>query len=136
MDPDSGSRWCGSHGSLVASRVVYGDLDDSGEALSRPGQCSCFDVMLASEGDRRINDERLTRALEAVIATAPDVRVFNFSFGDKRPLQDLAEVERREQLILTQDLDNLIFARDILVVIAAGNSTPGIVPSRGYPERR
>jgi hypothetical protein len=32
-----------------------------------------------------------------------------------------------------QDLDNFIFANDVLVVIAAGNSPPGVAPATAYP---
>jgi hypothetical protein len=60
------------------------------------------------------------------------VRVFNLSF-DTKPLDLLDSTKRRENLILVQDLDNLIFRDDIIVVIAAGNSPPGVQPATPYP---
>jgi hypothetical protein len=140
VDPDSGFSSIGDHGSLVSSRIVYGDLDETGSALSQPGRCSVYDIMVAIADNRLsgngilVNDQGIVRALEAIVATAPDVRVFNLSFGDSRPVSELAEVERRERLYLTQDLDNFIFARDVLVVISAGNSPPGMVPTTRYPD--
>ncbi|MBN1605989.1 MAG: S8 family serine peptidase, partial [Polyangiaceae bacterium] len=139
MSPDAPFPYLGDHGSLVASRIVYGDMDAEGECLRKSGQCTFFDVMLGQEDARhsgsgiRIDGKGLITALEAVVAVAPDIRVFNLSFGDRRPLGELDEIERRERLILTQDLDNFIFARDVLVVICAGNSRRGIVPSNPYP---
>jgi len=133
VDQDAGARWFGDHGSLVASRVVFGDVDPKGKALDTPGRCAFYDVMVAMDQDGRINDKGILNALSAVVSTAPDVRVFNFSFGDRPPLGALGEVERREWSSLVQDIDNFIFARDVVVVIAAGNSPPGVVPSLDYP---
>ena len=71
-------------------------------------------------------------AIQAVVGTAPDVRVFNLSF-DTSPLDLLDATKKRENLILVQDLDNLIFRDDVLVVISAGNSPVGVTPSSPYP---
>ncbi len=123
-------RYLGTHGTFVASRVVFGDPESPDEIPSP--QCSFYDVMLAEEANR-IDDKSVGAALNAVIGNAPDVRVFNMSF-DQRPLPSMNEVERRERLALVQDLDNQIFARDILVVVAAGNSPAGISPRNEYPD--
>ena len=123
-------RYLGKHGTFVASRVVFGD-PSSMEGTASP-RCSFYDVMLAEEADR-IDDKSVAEAVDAVIGNAPDVRVFNMSF-DQRPLPAMNDVDRRERLALVQDLDNLIFARDILVVVAAGNSPPGITPENEYPD--
>lgn len=131
--PDAFSSYAGDHGSLVASRVVFGDLDHaSGEQPRPPGTCRFLDVMVAKD-DTEIEDKAVAPALEAVVATSPDVRVFNLSFGEKRPLSAYNGVDQREKLIQVQDLDNFIFARDVFVVVAAGNSPKGTVPSAEYP---
>lgn len=123
----------GDHGSLVASRVVFGDLDCSSGPPSNPeAACSFYDVNIAL--DNKTTDEKsVLPALAAIVGVAPDVRVFNFSFDSRNPLDSETTTVRREKLILVQDLDNFIFANDVLVIIAAGNSPPGIVPTAPYP---
>ncbi|MGD1026958.1 S8 family serine peptidase [Candidatus Binatus soli] len=133
QSPNSPSPHLGDHGSFVASRVVFGDVDCSdGNFPDDQGNCGFLDVMVAESVDR-IFDKDILPALEAVIATSPDVRVFNLSLGDFTPLQSFNDVERREKLLLLQDLDNFVFARDVLVVVAAGNTRPGLIPSVPYP---
>ena len=121
------------HGTFVASRVVFGELgakptDD--QHLN--GTCRFLDVAVAA-GPQDIEVKAVLAALQTVVSAYPDVRVFNMSFGHKRPLSALNAVDRMEQLILLRDLDNFIFANDIVVVICAGNSAPGIMPSKPYP---
>jgi len=133
QSPNSPSPHLGDHGSFVPSRVVFGDVDCSdGNFPDDQGNCGFLDVMVAESVDR-IFDKDILPALEAVIATSPDVRVFNLSLGDFTPLQSFNDVERREKLLLLQDLDNFVFARDVLVVVAAGNTRPGLIPSVPYP---
>lgn len=106
---DSAGRALGDHGSLVASRIVFGDVDASAMANAIPaGQCRFYDVMVATDS-RHVYDKSVVPSLEAVAGTAPDVRVFNLSFDDSQPLEALREVERRERLLLVQDLDQLRF---------------------------
>ncbi|MCC6527945.1 MAG: S8 family serine peptidase [Polyangiaceae bacterium] len=133
--PDAQQPYWGDHGSFVASRLVYGDLDLSGGVprAMPPGTCTFLDVMVA-EDPGHIYDKELLAALDAVVATSPDVRVFNLSFGGKVPIEALDGITRRQRLALLQDLDNFIFARDVLVVVAAGNSVPGAVPATPYPD--
>ena len=128
----------GNHGSFVASRVVFGDLD--GERLPGAiGQCSIYDAMVADypggpgQTDR-VNDKIVLPAMQGVRGAAPDVRVFNLSFGDTRHLADFNEVERREKRLALQDLDNFIFASDTMVIVAAGNSKRGLIPNPAYPD--
>lgn len=122
----------GSHGSMVASRIVFGDSTNPSALSSTPTpQVRFFDVNVAL-GPNQIDDKELLQALEAVVRTTPDVRVFNLSF-DNDPLQLMQPVKRYESLVLAQDLDNFIFQYDVLVVVAAGNSPKGITPQIAYP---
>lgn len=129
---DPSVTYMGDHGSKVASCVVFGRVDMSAGFMSPPsGMCRVHDVMVSID-DRRLDEEIVFGAISAVVGTAPDVRVFNMSYGGP-PLDSFDEIERRERLIKTQDLDNLAFARDILMVVAAGNSALGVRPSKAYP---
>ncbi len=131
-DIDPMYQYLGSHGSRVASCAVFGRLDmNGGVKPPPPGRCRVIDVMVAHD-DRHINDDIVVSAMDAVVGTAPDVRVFNLS-ADSLPLDTLDPVARREHLMKLQDLDNFAFARDVLLVVAAGNSTPGLIPSEPYP---
>ena len=136
IHPDSIGQWIGDHGSLVASRVVFGDQDlrtGIPSGFQPQPLCRYLDVIVA-EDSSHTDDKFILGAIENCIATYPDVRVFNLSFSDHRPLDSYDPVERREKLRLTQDLDNLVFARDVAVVVAAGNSNKGQVPTEAYPK--
>ncbi|MGC2612583.1 MAG: S8 family serine peptidase [Terracidiphilus sp.] len=122
------------HASFVASRAVFGDVDyDEGIPGVTPyGSARFFDVHLGGAGYSEIEDKSVLPALSAVVATSPDVRIFNLSF-DTDPLDHLSSVKRSEMLTLVQDLDNFVFQNDVVVVISAGNSPPGIQPESPYP---
>jgi hypothetical protein len=81
-----------------------------------------------------VNSKSVLTAMEAVVGAFPDVRVFNLSFGTYGPLASYGPVEHREVLITLRDLDNFIFARDVAVVVAAGNTPQGVVPAKAYPD--
>jgi len=123
------------HGCFVSSRVVFGDPDYSGGLPSRTplGTARYYDINLSGIRPGEIEDKGVFPALQAVVATAPDVRVFNMSFDAVDPLDLMGPVKRSEVLSLVQDLDNFIFQNDIVVVVAAGNSPKGLVPSIPYP---
>jgi hypothetical protein len=130
--PDSVGQPVGDHGSFVASRVVFGDIAPTDEMLaSPPGGCLFYDALVAIDQEM-IDDKSVYRAIESVTGTAPDVRVFNLSF-DTQPLPLMDPTRRRENLLLVQDLDNLIFRDDIIVVISAGNSPRNTPPAIDYP---
>jgi hypothetical protein len=131
--PDSTREYFGSHGALVASRVVFGDMEVS-QSVQPPlvGECSFFDANIFMTADY-FHDKELVPAITAIRAVQPDIRVFNVSLGNYTPLAQLPTVKKREALISLRDLDNKIFESDILVVVAAGNSPPGLVPSEPYP---
>lgn len=123
------------HGTFVSSRVVFGDPDFSVGPPSDPpsGDLRFYDVNVSGVGRGRIEDKSVLAALQAIVSTAPDVRVFNMSF-DAPPLGTIDSVKRREWLALVQDLDNFIFQNDIVVVISAGNTEPGVAPNTAYPQ--
>lgn len=125
-------QYMGDHGSVVASCVAFGRVDlSTGVPAQVQGTCRVMDVMVGKDPEH-IDDDIVVTALDTVIATAPDVRVFNLSFGGP-PISSFAPTKLREELIKLQDLDNLAFARDILLVIAAGNTPPGLAPQQPYP---
>lgn len=129
----------GDHGSLVASRVVFGDCQTHTQLAQTAGRCTFFDAIVAehpliNDGLNRVNDKLVMEALRGVRGASPDVRVYNMSIGDHRTLSDFPVVERREKRVLLQDLDNFIFANDCLVIVAAGNSPPGVPPTQSYPD--
>ena len=123
----------GSHGSAVASRVVYGDQPSDKDLERTMGSCRFYDVMVGDYPDgsesHRVADKAVLDALTGVQSAAPDVRVFNLSFGDHRPLHAIRHPERREKYLDLQDLDNFILRNDVIVVVAAGNSHPGVPPA-------
>ena len=121
------------HGSIVASRVVFGDVDLSIARNSPPATCRFLEVRVGTGKPGKILAESVSGALAGAIVAAPDVRVFNLSFdGDKR-LDDLPAKQRAETLKHIEELENFAFDQDVLLVIAAGNAQSGVIPSSGYP---
>lgn len=122
----------GGHGAFVASRVVYGDPRDP---INDPVQSTCrFLDVIVSRDAGSAEDKIISGSVNTAAANYTDVRTFNLSLGDYRAFDSYPQVERNERLLLTQDLDNVVFARDIIVVVAAGNSPPGVLPSVAYPD--
>jgi hypothetical protein len=132
--PTSTGAPANPHGCFVSSRAVFGDLDYSGGVPARPpiGTARYYDINVSGSVSGTIESKGVFPALQAIVATAPDVRVFNMSFDDE-PLDLISSVKRSESLNLVQDLDNFIFQNDVIVVVSAGNSPPGVVPSPDYP---
>ncbi len=56
------------------------------------------------------------------------------SIGTERPLNDYDVAKKDQYKALLRDLDNLTFATDVAVVVAAGNSPEGLVPNPEYPD--
>lgn len=139
--PEAGEPGTDDHASRVASRVVFGDVE-AGPAFTPPrGRCQYLDVVVPAYSGRigqvpiiELDDKAIQDVIIDVARNYPDVRVFDFSFGSYQPLARLDDVRRRERLIEIQDLDNFIFANDLIVVVAAGNSPPGAVPNQPYPD--
>lgn len=111
-----------SHGSVVATRVVYGDVDlSSGADLPAPS-CRFLEIRLGNGQPGRIRTESVVTALAAALIAAPDVRVFSISFDSDARLDDMQTTKRKETLKLIEEIDNFAFDQDVLIVIAAGNS--------------
>lgn len=121
----------GDHASFVSSRAILGDQTPESAASGTSAGLRFFDINVGL-APNQIDEKEVLPALEAVTRTTPDLRVFNLSF-DCGPLDLYPTVERQERLILARDLDNFIFQYDVLVVVSAGNSQPGILPSPEYP---
>lgn len=121
------------HGAFVASRVVFGETASPEQLSAAVGRCSFYDAVVGDGYSDRISDKVVMDAVRGVRGAAPDVRVFNLSIGDTRPIAAFSDVEQREKRLLMQDLDNFIFANDVVVVVAAGNSVPGAIPRTAYP---
>ena len=137
--PDVPRSAVADHGSLIASRVVFGDCRSQDEILEAAGDCAFYDVMVAQHPFvdptmRKIDDKIILQALIGTRAAAEDVRVFNLSFGDEKSANEYAGVSAEEKRRLVRDLDNFAFANDCLVVIAAGNSPAGVSPDPAYPD--
>jgi len=122
-----------NHGSMVASRVVFGDADLSNSATPPQATCRFLEVRVGTGKEGKILSESVSSALAAAISAAPDVRVFNLSFDGDRRLDDLPAKQRAETLKHIEEIDNFAFDQDVLLVVAAGNAQQGLVPSPGYP---
>ena len=124
-----------SHGSLVAGRVVFGDIDCvDGEPVSKlVGKCSVYDLRLGHGPGGEIYEASVSQAIADVVESAPHVRVFNLSFDSVIPLDGLVDSRRDAVLRRLAELDNRAFELDIICVIAAGNSVEGVVPTTPYP---
>lgn len=133
LSPTSAGTAADPHGCFVSSRIVFGDFDYTPGFQTPPGTARYYDVNVSGIRPGEIEDKGVFPALQAIVATAPDVRVFNMSFDAREPLEFMGQVKRSEALSLVQDLDNFIFQNDIVVVVAAGNSPRGLIPSNPYP---
>lgn len=122
-----------NHGSMVASRVVFGDIDLSNTSTPPPATCRFLEVRVGTGRENKILSESVSGAMAAAITAAPDVRVFNLSFDGDRRLDDLPATQRKETLKHIEELDNFAFDQDVLIVVAAGNALAGVIPTPGYP---
>lgn len=129
----------GDHGSFVCSRVVFGDHESDEALQDATGQCAFYDVMVGRHPSvdptmRHVDDKLVLPALEGTKRAADDVRVFNLSFSDVKAAAEFSEVDVNVKRALVRDLDNFAFDYDCLIIVAAGNSAPGLVPNVDYPE--
>ena len=120
----------GRHGSEVATRVVFGDLDADVVTEIVP-RCRVLDIQVPN--GTVIHDSLVLPSLQRAVESL-GVRVFNLSFDTKLSLGQLDEVECRKRLQMVADLDNFAFAYDVIIVVAAGNSPPDVRPKNVYPD--
>lgn len=121
-----------NHGSMVASRVVFGALTRPQLEASR-ASCRFLEIRVGTGAPGQIQTEAVTGAIAAAITAAPDVRVFNLSFDGRSRLTDLPTRQRMETLKHVEEVDNLAFDQDVLLILAAGNVPAAIVPATPYP---
>jgi hypothetical protein len=69
----------GDHASFVASRAIFGDQPTAPTGAFPAARLRFFDVNVAI-GPSQIDEKELLGALQAVVRTTPDLRVFNLSF--------------------------------------------------------
>jgi Subtilase family len=121
------------HGSMVASRVVFGEVDLGAPPTQPQATCRFLEVRVGTGQSGQIRGESVSGALATAVIAAPDVRVFNLSFDGNSRLDDLPSKQRAETLKHVEEIDNFAFDQDALLVIAAGNAQSGLIPSPGYP---
>lgn len=127
----------GFHGSFVASRAIFGDVDHPDALLTSEPSCTVYDINVAAVNVRSrvdlVDDKEVIAAMQTVRRIAPDVRVFNLSIQDPGTAGQQRWIESEQKRICTQDLDNFAFAHDCAIVVAAGNSPPNTPPATQYP---
>ena len=119
-----GSHLDTSHGTLVASRVIFGDhLEDQIDDGVLYPACHVVDIPVFWNDPTGI-EESYTEAdlidlLNTFIPVNPDVRIFNLSIGNYTPISDFNITP------LANELDNLSKKYDVTFVVASGNMLHG-----------
>jgi hypothetical protein len=103
-----------NHGSTVASRIVFGDVDLSAAQPQTP-TCSFLEVRVGTGTANSILAESVANALQAALSAAPDVRVFNLSFDGATGLDSLPQRQRAETLKHIEEIDTFAFEQDVLL---------------------
>ncbi|MHB8077574.1 S8 family peptidase [Desulfosporosinus fructosivorans] len=109
------------HGTLVASRVIYGDeIDSKVHTHVLEPCCRIIDIpVFGKDAAGRIlghKEDALVSILDQIVPPlSKDVKVFNLSLGFNRP------IERGKYSLLAQELDFLSREYGVLFVIVAGN---------------
>ena len=119
---------------MVASRVVFGEVECDRGSPTKPlvPACSVYDIRIG-EGPGKIYPDGVEPVFGMMASNAPDVRVFNLSIDADTDVDALEASYRDAWMRRIADLDNRIFSDDVLVVVAAGNSVPGVIPNPSYP---
>lgn len=113
-----------SHGTLVASRIAFGDnLQDQLDAKAVVPVCKLVDIPIfwndPITGEGSFTEADLIDLLNNFIPVNPDVRIFNLSFGNYQSISDFTITP------LANELDNLSKKYDVSFVIASGNMLNG-----------
>lgn len=109
-----------SHGTLVASRVVFGnDIElQVGKSILQP-TCQVVDIPIfwldQQNTKKALTEAQIVNLLNEFIPNNPDVRIFNLSIGNQIPIRDSFISP------LANELDKLSRDHDVLFVISAGN---------------
>jgi hypothetical protein len=105
-----------SHGTFVASRIVFGnDLEDSLESGQITAESKILDICVLghkTEGQNVIN------ALKQTIEKYPHIAVYNLSLGNPSQALDVYNGIRYQ---FTRDLDMMAKKYGVLFVVSAGN---------------
>lgn len=128
-----GGRVVGGHGTAVASKIVWGELDDWPAHVRPPPECGIVDVRVADVAGR-VDPHAVVDGMNAAALTGL-ARVFNLSLGfDASWTHPPDEQRLREGLLrYTAALDEFAFRRDALLVVAAGNAIEADRPTKAYP---
>lgn len=108
------------HGTLVASRIIYGgDIEQQVASGSLNPVCMVHDIPIfykdATGRDRALTEADVIDILNNFVLRYPEVKIFNLSFGTKKPIIDFSISA------LASELDSLCKKYDKLFVIASGN---------------
>lgn len=119
-DFDVGTTFDMSHGTFVASRIIYGDnIIDQVTAGILNGVCNIIDIPVfyrdARGRDLSLLEGDIIDILNNFIDEKPSVKLFNLSFGITRPIQD------RSISSLANEIDAISKKHDKTFIIAAGN---------------
>lgn len=128
-----GRNVVGSHGTAVASRLVWGEMAEWPTAAAPVAGCSLIDVRVANS-DETVDPQVVLDAMNAV-DVARLARVFNISIAHPEPWGYPDDEPRlRDGLIrYTAMLDAFAFDKDALLVVAAGNTPIGVHGTPPYP---
>ncbi|MGM0282920.1 MULTISPECIES: S8 family peptidase [unclassified Enterococcus] len=104
------------HGTSVASVLLYGDLEESGNLELSPAFRIQSIRALPSDLDVEFNLITVDKLIKEVVPRYPNIKVWNLSIGPQGPILD--EVVSS----LTRLLDQISYENDVIFVIAAGNT--------------
>ncbi|NBJ15221.1 MAG: S8 family peptidase [Dehalobacter sp. 4CP] len=129
--PSGTTKKAVDHGTLVASRVIYGDnLESCVHLHELTPTCSVIDITVFGEdllgNVIGLKEDQLVTMLDNIVPTlSKTVRIFNLSLGFNCPIED------NKYSLLAQEIDFLSREFNVLFVIAAGNIRH---PLASYPE--
>ncbi|WP_185974710.1 S8 family peptidase [Deinococcus detaillensis] len=119
-----GSSFDTSHGTLVASRIIYGnDLEDQVNSGNLLPKCHVIDVPLFYRDvfgrDQSLMESDVIDLLNNFVDSFPQVRIFNLSFGTPNPINS------GSISALANELDSIAKKFDKTFIVASGNMRHG-----------